>query len=99
MKCWVASGAVPFVAVKLMEMGEPLVLGGVPLRIPAIESKESQDGRLSALKVGAGFPVAVTVKVPGCPTRKVAWFALVMVGGVAAAKFATSVRLVDAVKL
>ena len=68
-------------AVKLMVNGEPVGLGGVPLSTPVGE-RLAQLGRPVALNVGAGLPVALTVKLSGWPTAKIALSALVMEGDV-----------------
>src|SRR5437870_2153572 len=79
-KVWVAFGKTPFAAVIVTTNGDPIVLGGVPLSTPVVEFKVAQTGNPVALKVGAGEPIAVTVKVPAAPTVKVAWLTLVING-------------------
>ena len=68
----------------------PLPAAGVPLSTPVPGAgpgmKLTPLGSVSVLlsiSVGAGVPVAVTVKVPGVPTVKVVLAALVMARGVA----------------
>ena len=70
-----------FVAVKVMLNGKPVADVGVPLRTPVAALKVRPAGRVPvSLNVGAGLPVAVTVKEPAPPTVKVAWLALVKAG-------------------
>ena len=58
----------------------PVPGAGVPLSKPA-EVKVTPPGRApTSLNVGAGEPVAVTVKVPATPIANVVWFALVITG-------------------
>ena len=71
-KFWVASGKTPFVAVIVTANGDPTLSSGVPLSTPVVGFKVAQPGRPVALKVGAGLPVAVTVKVPALPAVNVA---------------------------
>ena len=52
----------------------------MPDKIPVVESRVTPDGRAPVFeKVGAGLPVAVTVKVPRLPLWKVARSTDVMV--------------------
>ena len=54
---------------------------GVPLNTPVVEFRVTPEGSVPvSLKVGAGRPVAVTVKVPGWPSMNVVLFRLVMAG-------------------
>lgn len=55
---------------------------GVPLKTPVLESKVIPEGSdpPDSAKVGAGKPVAVTVKLPAVPTEKVVALAEVMEG-------------------
>ncbi len=77
-----ALGAVPFADVTTMgnDVVVVIVLGGVPLSTPVVAFKVAQVGRPVALKVGAGVPVAVTVKLPNWVAVKVVVAALVMTG-------------------
>jgi hypothetical protein len=68
-----------------------MVIGNVPAAVGVPESvppelRVTPAGRLPAVtaKVGAGKPVAVTVKVPGVLNVKVVLLALVITGGVGA---------------
>src|SRR5450756_770881 len=57
---------------------------GVPESTPVVELRVTPVGREPvSLKVGAGFPLAFTVKVPAVPTVNVVALAEVMVGGTA----------------
>ena len=62
----------------------PLVpAAGVPLKTPVAVSKITPVGNVPVrANVGAGSPVAVTVKVPAVPTVKIVLSALVIVGAV-----------------
>src|SRR5580704_228450 len=78
-KLWVADGATPLLAV--MVIGNDPLWVGVPARIPA-EVSVTPVGRVPvSLKVGAGVPVAVTVKDPAVPSVKVVTLAEVIAGG------------------
>jgi hypothetical protein len=83
MNIWVAAGATPLPAV--------MVIGKVPLCVGVPESSPpdvnvTPAGRAPvSLKVGAGEPVAVTVKVPAVPSVKVVLFTEVIRGAVAEA--------------
>jgi hypothetical protein len=80
-KLWVPFGVTPLLAVMVKLYVPPVPAAGVPLRTPA-ELRVTPEGSVPlSLKVGAGNPSAVTLKVPLCPTVKVVLFALVMVGG------------------
>src|ERR1035441_7089072 len=75
-----ASGEMPLVAPIVMEYVPPVPGAGVPLSTPP-ELRVTPAGRAPvSLKVDAGKPEAVTVKVPELPVLKVAWFTLVMEG-------------------
>jgi hypothetical protein len=77
-KPWLAFGETPLLAVIVMAKFPVTV--GVPLSTPA-EVKVTPLGRAPiSLKVGAGNPVAVTVKEPAVFTTNVVLFALVMAG-------------------
>jgi hypothetical protein len=53
----------------------------VPAKMPVAGVKVTPPGRVPLMeRVGAGTPVAVTVKVPANPMLKVVWLALVMDG-------------------
>ena len=80
--CWVAAPAL-LVAESVKAKGEPAVLGGVPPITPVVVLKPAHVGSVPAvtLYVGAGEPVAVTVKLPVWPTVKIAVAALVNAGG------------------
>jgi hypothetical protein len=81
-KLWVALGRTPFCAVIVIGYVPPVLAPGVPARIPVAAVKVTPAGRVPVtLKVGAGVPVAVTVKVPAVPTVNVVVPALVIVGG------------------
>ena len=59
----------------------PVPAAGVPDSTPVVESRVTPVGRVPVSeKVGAGLPVAVTVKVPAVPTVKVVVLAEVMAG-------------------
>src|SRR5579872_4006591 len=59
----------------------PVPVAGVPLSRPVEVSKVIPEGRVpDSVKVGAGDPVAVTVKLPDVPAVNVAAPALVMAG-------------------
>jgi hypothetical protein len=76
----VVAGVTPFEAVMVIGYEPPAPAAGVPLRTPA-ELRVTPLGRMPvSLNVGAGNPVAVTVKEPAVPTAKVALFALVIAG-------------------
>ena len=66
---------------------------GVPDSTPVVALRVTPLGRVPvSVKVGAGLPVAVTVKVPAVPTAKVVAFPEVMVGGTEGG-FTVSVKL------
>jgi hypothetical protein len=75
-----AFGFTPLAAVNVTVKGDPAVVNGVPLKTPVVAFRLAHDGKPVALKVGAGKPVAVTVKLPATPTEKMALLALVIVG-------------------
>ena len=59
----------------------PVPAAGVPDSAPVVELRATPLGRVPvSLKVGAGKPLAVTVKVPVVPTVKVVELAEVMAG-------------------
>ena len=60
----------------------PVLAAGVPLSTPAAREGHAA-GQLPGLaeRVGAGKPVAVTVKLPAVPTVNVVLCALVIAGG------------------
>ena len=76
-KLWVASGATPFDAVKVT--GKVPGAVGVPDSTPPVKVTPEGSAPDSEM-VGAGFPLAVTVKLPAAPTLKVVELAEVMVG-------------------
>ena len=79
-KLWVALGVVPLLAVNNMVNGEPSAVSAVPFITPVRLSSLAHEGRPAAAKVGAGVPVARTVKLPGLPTEKLEVLELVMAG-------------------
>lgn len=80
-KVWVLLLPTPLLAVTEMLMLPPAPVGGVPPSTPE-EDKVSQLGKVVVvLKVGAGKPLALKVKLPAVPTVKVVALALVMAGG------------------
>ncbi len=90
-KLWVAAVPTPLLAWIVNVNGEPVLLVGVPVMAPVVVFREAQGGKVPAemLKVGAGEPVAVTVKVPALLTEKVAALVLVIVGGCVTVKVKT----------
>src|ERR1035438_6561454 len=72
--------ALPLVAPIVMEYVPPVPAAGVPLSTPPELSVTPAGSAPVSLKVDAGKPEAVTVKVPELPVLKVAWFRLVMEG-------------------
>ena len=81
MKDCTAAGAAPLLAVIVMTKGAPVTPAGVPFSTPELVFRLAQVGSPVALKIGAGVPVAVTVKVTGNPTVKMAALPLVICGG------------------
>ena len=81
-KGWVAAGLTPFVALIVNGYVPPVFAAGVPasVAVPSpLSVNVTPDGSVSgAGKVHVGYPVVVTVKVPGWPTAKVAESALVI---------------------
>jgi hypothetical protein len=72
----------PLLAVNMMEYVLPVPAAGVPLRTPVVVLNVTPVGSAPvSLNVGAGNPVAVTVKVPAVPTVNVVLLPLVMAGG------------------
>ena len=78
-KLWVALGLIPFDAV--IVIGKEPDVAAVPERTPADERVTPLGRAPVSLKVGAGKPVAVAVKVPATPWVNVALFADVITGG------------------
>lgn len=71
----------------------PVPAAGVPLKTPAVE-RVTPLGRVPVLvNVGAGLPVAVTLKDPAVPTVKVVAAALVNAGAVPATTTKLSLSL------
>jgi len=58
---------------------------GVPAKVPALLSVTPLAKAPLSVKVGAGTPVAVTVKLPAVPRVKVVLAALVMAGALSPA--------------
>ena len=81
-KLCVAGVPTPLLAWMVKMKGEPVLLVGVPLITPVVEFNEAHGGNVPAvtLNVGAGEPVAVTVKVPAELTENDAALALVIDG-------------------
>ena len=50
----------------------PVAAAGVPLTTPVVPFKVRPAGKLGKVKVGAGKPVAVSVKVQAVPTVQLA---------------------------
>jgi hypothetical protein len=70
-----------FVALKVIGYVPPVPTAGVPLSTPVDALKVTPVGKVPvSLRVGAGVPVAVTVKVPAVPTVNVVLAPLVMAG-------------------
>jgi hypothetical protein len=63
--------------------GDPVALVGVPESTPVVPFSVTPGGKLPevTLNVGAGFPLATTVKVLAWLVAKVALLALVISGG------------------
>ena len=80
-KLWLACVPTPLEAVKVNAEVPPVPAPGVPLSTPVEELNVSPVGNVPvSLKVSAGKPLAVTVKLPALPTVKAALLALVIVG-------------------
>ena len=80
-KFCVALEPTPFNAVKLIGYTPPIPAAGVPLSTPVVVLNVTPVGSNPvSVKVGAGSPVAVTVKVPGAATVNVVLLALVIAG-------------------
>ena len=82
-KLCVAAVPTLLLAVMVTVLAPPVPATGVPVSTPVSISRPKPLGRVPAvtLNLGAGKPVAVTVKAgPAVPTVKVALAALVMVG-------------------
>jgi hypothetical protein len=80
-KLCVASAPAPLCAVNVMGYAAPVPASGIPANTPVAGVKVTPLGSVpDSLSVGAGVPVAITVKVPAMPTVKVALIALVIVG-------------------
>ena len=81
-KGWVAAGLTPFVALIVNGYVPPVFAAGVPASVAVpfpLSVNVTPDGRVSgAGKMHVGYPVVVTVKVPGWPTAKVAEAVLVI---------------------
>ena len=75
-----ALGFTPLAAVTVIVKGDPVMLNGVPLKTPVVAFRLAHEGNPVALKVGAGKPVALTVKLPAWPNVKVVLLELVIVG-------------------
>ena len=82
MKGSVAGGLTPFVAVIVNGYAPPEPAPGVPasVAVPSPLSVNVTPGGSAPVSDNAqlGTPVVVTLKVPACPTVKVAWWALVI---------------------
>jgi hypothetical protein len=64
-----------------MVTGNEPVWAGVPESTPVVLLSVTPEGRFPiSLKVGAGVPVAITVKVPELPLVNVTWLAEVICG-------------------
>jgi len=93
-KFWVAFEPTPFAAVMTIAYVLPVPAAGVPLSTPVVVFKVTPDGKAPvSLNIGAGKPVAVTVKVPPVPTVNVAIVPLVNTGVAST----VNVKLCDAV--
>ena len=81
-KLCVAAVPTLLLAVMVTMVSPPVAAAGVPEITPVVGSRPRPLGRVPVVtaKVGAGKPVAATVKLPAVPTVKVALAALVMVG-------------------
>src|SRR5579872_1035194 len=80
-KPWVALAPTPFSAVKVIEYTPPVPAPGVPASTPVELLNVTPDGSDPvSVNVGAGSPVAVTLKVPGVPEVNVVLLALVIAG-------------------
>ena len=75
-------GVTPLAAVKVRLYVPPVPAAGVPLKTPVAALKVTPLGSVPPVKesVGAGTPLAVTVKVPAVPTTNVVLFVLVNAG-------------------
>ena len=78
----------PLEAAMRIENGEPVVSGGVPLRTPEVEFSVAHEGSPVAENVGAGVPVAVTVKLPASVALNDAAAALVKTGAMMVVRLA-----------
>ena len=79
-KFCVAAGAMPLLAAILSANGAPATPGGVPVSAPVFGFRLAHAGSPVALKVGAGVPVATTVKLLVRPALNVVPLALVICG-------------------
>jgi hypothetical protein len=80
-KLWVAFTPIPFSAVITIGYAPWVPVAGVPLSTPVVEFRVTPVGSAPvSLNVGAGKPVAVTVKVPSDPTANVVLFWLAIEG-------------------
>jgi hypothetical protein len=78
-KVCVASAPIPLCAVKVREYVPAVPAAGVPASFPVAGVNVTPEGRVPlSASVGAGKPVAVTVKVPAAPTVNMVLLALVM---------------------
>ncbi len=77
-KVWVASVPIPLEAVRVIENTPDWV--GVPARTPPAVRVTPVGRAPVSLKVGAGEPVAVAVRVPALPSVKLVLAVEVMVG-------------------
>jgi len=81
-KVWVASGATPLAAEKVIGKAPAVPVAGVPDNTPVAGLNVTPVGNVpDSLNVGDGVPVATTVNEPDAPTVNVAAAALVMAGG------------------
>jgi len=76
----VAFDPIPLEAVIVIGYEPPVPAAGVPLKTPAVLSVTPLGSETLSVNVGAGKPVAATVKDPDEPTVKVVLLALVMEG-------------------
>ena len=95
-KFCVAFGNVPLLAVIVTECEPTVPAAGVPLKTPA-ELRVTPVGKVPVVtaNVGAGEPLAVTLKVPANPAVKVVAFALVMAGAVFGIGFNEKAAMAD----
>jgi hypothetical protein len=80
-KLWLAGRPTPFAAVKVTAYVPPEPAAGVPLNTPVDALKVTPAGKVpDSLRVSAGNPLAVTVKLLALPTVNAALLALVIAG-------------------